>query len=159
MTGHTEPDKTRQLSASQEAAIALLLQGKTDGDVTEAVGVTRQTIWIWRHRHPAFVAEVNLRRREVWEAVIERLRGMLTPAVEALADGLKANDARLRLAAAVHVLRAMGVYGEGRGRYEPVAGPTTPEAVEQAQAEAESWRKSWEPLLRTPNLSQLSREG
>ena len=75
---------------------------------------------------------------------------MLTPAVEALAEGLKANDARLRLTAAVHVLRAIGLYGEVCRKYGEPTGPTTPEDVEKAGVEAEAWARFYAPLLRPP---------
>jgi hypothetical protein len=133
----TEPDKSRHLTPAQEVAIALVLAGKTDGEVAKAAGVTRQTVWEWRCRHPAFIAEVNRQRKEVWEVATERLRGLLGRAVEVLAEGLEGQDTRLRLAAAVHVLRAVGVYGlPGRP-----SGPVTPEAVEREEAQRDALAK------------------
>jgi hypothetical protein len=114
----------------------MMLAGKTDGEVAAAVGVSRQTVWEWRHRHPAFIAEVNRRRKEVWEAASERLRGLLTRAVEVLAEDLEGEDRRLRQQAAVHLLRAVGLYGEN---HRPT-GPTTAEAFEESAAFAEARR-------------------
>jgi hypothetical protein len=133
----TVPDKSRHLTPAQEVAIALVLAGKTDGEAALAAGVTRQTVWEWRHRHPAFIAEVNRQRQEVWEAATERLRGLLIRAVEVLDEGLNAEDRRLRLAAGVHVLRAVGIYGlPGRP-----SGPVTPEAVERDEAQRDALAK------------------
>ncbi|MGH2626244.1 MAG: helix-turn-helix domain-containing protein [Anaerolineales bacterium] len=140
----TEPDKSRHLSAAQEVAAACVLAGKTDGEVAEAVGVSRQTVWEWRHRHPVFIAEVNRRRVEVWEAASERLRGLVDRAVEVLEADLAGEDARLRQQAAVHVLRVVGLYGE----VPRPTGPTTPEGVQQAEAETGAWARLWAPLLR-----------
>ena len=55
----TKPDKTRQLSQEQMNSIEHLLQGKSDRAVSEAAGVSRQTVWEWRNRDPLFIAELN----------------------------------------------------------------------------------------------------
>jgi hypothetical protein len=60
----------------------------------------------------------------------ERLRGLLLRAVAVLAEDLNAEDRRLRQQAAVHVLRAVGLYGES---HRP-AGPTTVDEAEGAAA-------------------------
>jgi delta 1-pyrroline-5-carboxylate dehydrogenase len=133
----TDPDKSRHLTPAQEVAVALVVAGKTDREVAEANGVARQTVWTWRHYHPAFIAEVNRRRMEVWEAAVDRLRGLLVRAIEVLAEDLDAEDRRLRQQAAVHVLRAVGLYGE---HHRPT-GPTTAEEAEGASA-LEEMRRS-----------------
>lgn len=143
--GHlTIPDNTRHLTPAQEVAVALVLAGKTDGEVAHAAGVTRQTIWQWRHNHPTFIAEMNRARLEVWEAAIERLRRLLGRAVEVLEEGLDAQDPRLRQSAAVHILRTVGVYG---ALLRP-DGPTTLEEVEESSALAEAGRSLQRSLLR-----------
>ena len=55
----TKPDKTRQLSQEQMNAVEHLIQGKSDRAVSEAAGVSRQTVWEWRNRDPLFIAELN----------------------------------------------------------------------------------------------------
>ncbi len=132
----TEPDKSRHLNPVQEQAVALLLQGRPTGEVAEAVGVARQTLSEWRNHHPAFIAEMNRRRVEVWGAALQRLQALLGRAVEVLAEDLDAEDSRLRQQAAIHVLRAMGLYGEVFRRYGEPAGPTTPEGVAEAMNRA-----------------------
>src|SRR5579884_1829578 len=66
----TKPDISghlaRELSVAQLNAIDLLVCGATDGEAAEAVGVSRQTVNTWRHHDPAFVAELNSRRLEIW---------------------------------------------------------------------------------------------
>ena len=59
MSETTKSDKIRQLSQEQMNAIEHLLQGKSDRAVSEAVGVSRQTVWEWRNRDPLFIAELN----------------------------------------------------------------------------------------------------
>jgi Homeodomain-like domain len=61
MNGATEaikPDKIRQLSIEQLNAIDHLLQGKSDRATAEAVGVSRQTVWVWRKRDILYIAEL-----------------------------------------------------------------------------------------------------
>ena len=106
-----KPDKSRQrqkLSAAQRTAIGLLLQGKNDRQVAEQVGVSRQTVWDWRMRNPTFATELNRRRQEIWGTQTERLRNLVEKAVDVLETAV---DTEQSLSAAVHVLKAVGVYG------------------------------------------------
>lgn len=119
-------DNTRHLTQQQENALALILQGQTDGEVAQAVGVTRQTVNGWRNRDAEFAAELNRRRQELWGAQEQRLRNLLEKAVDVLAEDLDGEDLKLRQGAAVHVLRAVGLYG---ATLEP-KGETDPELLE-----------------------------
>lgn len=125
-----EADKTRQLNVKQENAIDLLLQGQNDREVAEAVGVSRQTVTEWRNGNPVFVAELNRRRKEVWGGQQERLRGLVAKAVDTLEEQLEdehgMTPVRVRQAAAVHILKAVGLYGT---KLQP-AGSSDPERVE-----------------------------
>ena len=84
-------DKCRQLSIEQENAIDLLLQGKSDREVAEAVGVSRQTVTEWRNGNALFAAELNRRRREVWGGQTERLRQLIAQAGERFGRGHATN--------------------------------------------------------------------
>jgi hypothetical protein len=132
----TVPDKSRHLTPAQELAVTLLLAGKTDKEAADAAGVSRQTVWTWRTHHPAFIAETNRRRKELWEAAIERLRGLLGRAVEVMEEDLEAQDPRVRQRAASLVLQVLGLMD--KRHWEP-AGPTTPEEVERAAARRAAW--------------------
>lgn len=123
----TKTDTSRQLSVKQEQAIELLVEGKTVTEVAEEVGVTRQTVSEWKNHDPVFVAEFNRRRSEMWEGGRERLRSLLDRAVEVLEKDLDGPDPKLRQIAAVHILKAVGVYG--KENFRPY-GPVTPEEVE-----------------------------
>ena len=59
MSEATKPDKTRQLSQEQMNAVEHLIQGKSDRAVSEAAGVSRQTVWGWRNNDVLFIAELN----------------------------------------------------------------------------------------------------
>ncbi|ATY83914.1 hypothetical protein CVV65_02155 [Kyrpidia spormannii] len=128
----TKADRSRQLSIEQLNAIDMLVQGKSDREVAEAVGVARQTVTEWRNRNPAFMAELNRRRQEVWGAQAERLRHLVARAVDVLEQDLEqTDDPKLRQSAAVHILRCVGLYG---ANLEPT-GPTDPEDIERREAE------------------------
>ena len=132
----TGTDKNRQLNHKQFNAIELLIQGKTDGDVADSIGVTRQTVNEWKNHDFHFIAEINLRRQMIWESQEERIRGLLEGAVDALESDLQSDDPKDRRAAAIHILRCVGLYGENLKPY----GETTPESVEQKVNEEELWK-------------------
>jgi hypothetical protein len=80
----TEPDKTGHISNPRHSqAIDLLLTGMNDREVAAAVNVRRQTVCEWRH-DPAFQAQLDSRRRELWAPYIERLQSLLPRAVESI---------------------------------------------------------------------------
>ena len=120
------------LSANQQRAIELAMAGNKDQEVAEAVGVTRETVCRWRHQ-PEFRAALNAYRKEVFGATRERLRDLATEAVEALAEGLADENPKVRVQAAVHILKAAKLYGE---RLPPI-GPTTAEAVIAAEKQGD----------------------
>jgi len=112
----TEADRSRQVTAAQELAIARLLSGGTDSEAAEAAGVTRQTVNAWKNENAAFQAELFARRQAVWQAQEDRLRWLLSVALDVLEGELEARAETLearkqRLQVAVHVLRASGLYG------------------------------------------------
>lgn len=153
--GHqTKADETghaghSSLSVPQLAAVELLAVGKTDTEAAEALGVTRQTVNGWKNHDPAFRAEVNRRRRELWEEAHDRLRGLATKALDVLAGALE-GDRETALPAAVHVLKALKVYGE----VGAPNGPATVEGVLLAEAEREASRELSE---RTATLDPVAR--
>lgn len=71
-----------------------------------------------------------------------RLTQLATSAVDVLEEALHSSDPRVRLSAAIHVLKALKLYGDN---YEP-AGPTTPEGVEAER----KWSETIEKLLGAP---------
>lgn len=135
MSKRTEADRSRQLTEAQELALASLLSGSSDAEAAQAAGVTRQTVNGWRNECAPFMAELQARRLSLWEAQQDRLRKLLGGAVDVLeseltqeGDTLEAR--RARLAAAVHVLRASGLYGASLAP----AGSLSVEEIETRQA-------------------------
>ena len=127
-----ESNKTGQLNVKQENAIDLLVQGKTDGEVAQAVGMARQTIQSWRTTNSLFKAELNRRREELWAGGSDRLRALIGEAVSILEGDLaNVDEPRLRQQAAVHILKAVGIYGAD---LKP-AGETDADAIEITEFE------------------------
>jgi len=101
-------DKKRQketLSIEQLNAIDLLVLGKCDREVAEAVGVARQTVTSWRLYNPYFQAELNRRRKEVWGAAVDKLRSLLLKALDTVEKSIDQGDAKT----AIQVLRMAGL--------------------------------------------------
>ena len=64
-------------TVEQLNAIDHLVHGATDQETAEAVGVHRVTVTRWRNYDVVFQAELNRRRREVWQVSTDRLRALL----------------------------------------------------------------------------------
>lgn len=134
----TKPDNDgqllRNLSITQRNAIDLLVAGKTDAEVADATGVTRQTVCGWRNHHPAFIAELNARRQEMWGFASDRLRSLMPTALSALEVALTDDPPDWR--AAIKVLELTGL-SQVAGR---PTGPTDGKSVLDEMLRARSER-------------------
>ena len=129
----TKIDKTGQilrgqLSIEQHNAIDLLILGKKDREVAEVCGVTRQTVNTWKHE-PEFLAELNLRRAGLWDEDIDKLRSLVGEAIAVLENDLRGDDKIARRVAALHILRAVGIFGND---WQP-KGPTSVSRITLSQ--------------------------
>jgi hypothetical protein len=90
----------RGLTLPQQNAVDLLASGKNDTETAAAVGVNRVTVTRWRLYDPVFQAALNALRRETWGVSLERLRGLIPMALDALAEILSdaAHPGRLKVA-------------------------------------------------------------
>jgi hypothetical protein len=132
----TDPNKTQHLSAAQLAAVELVVLGKPDGEVAAAGGVTRPTVWGWRHYHPGFMVALNARRRELFGQAGDRLRALLGKALDVLEAELAPEDSwsEPRLKTALKILEYAGAGGLVAQVAQP--GPEDPEAILAAAARA-----------------------
>ena len=151
----TNPDTPDwSLSEQQRTAVDLIVSGKNLQDTADAIAVTRQTVSEWLNHHPGFQAALNRRRQELWGDMIDGLRALVPKALAVLAREL---DGEAPLAAAIHVLKACGLYG---GIATPT-GPTDPGTIAIAQeleaderqhaaheAEITKKRRSFERMMR-----------
>jgi malate synthase len=101
--------KTDNLTPQQAAAADLLAFGATVTDAAATVKVSRQTVSEWLNHHAGFQAVLNARRRELFAENQERLRSLIPKALETLEGSL--GDEKQAMAAAVHILKAAGLYG------------------------------------------------
>lgn len=92
------------LSAQQWQAIGLLVAGAKQVEIAETLGVTQETVSRWRNS-PLFAAALNLAVRDAYAATIGEVRGLVKDAVSALKECMYSEDERLRLSAALAVLR------------------------------------------------------
>lgn len=92
------------LSIEQQRAVLLVMTGATDAVVAEQVGVSRSTINKWRHTSPAFRLALENARKQEFERMRDRLRGLAEKAVAVIEGHLAENS----LQAAVAVLKGCG---------------------------------------------------
>lgn len=64
------------LTGQQETVIAALIDGKTQKEAAELAGVTPETVSRWKASDPLFLATLNLRRQELWDAHAQRLTAL-----------------------------------------------------------------------------------
>ena len=101
------------LTVLQERAIRLLMTGLSDQAVADELDIARQTVNNWRHNDAAFSAGFNAERQALWSTHREKLRSLVSQAVDVLAEDMVATlEPKLRQSAAIHVLKAVGLYGQ-----------------------------------------------
>lgn len=108
------------LTLAQQSAVALLVAGKNDTQTAAALGLNRVTVTRWRLYSPAFQAELNVRRAEVWAVGAAKLQALVTEALDVMAEGVKEGNFVSRFAVAREVLKLAGQPPT------PVVGPTDP---------------------------------
>jgi hypothetical protein len=119
-----------KLTPEQLNAIDLLILGKTDREVSELVGVRRETVTKW-HKNPFFTAELNVKREALWTDAKLRLKALVHEAVNTLTSGLHSTDEKIAITAAVHILKVTGLYE--KGGVGSIDLPKTPEEAVWAQ--------------------------
>jgi len=73
--------------------------------VAEAIGANRSTITEWRNHNVYFQAELNKRRKEVWETTIDEMRSLLSGALKTVKQAIDQGDAKI----ALEVLKMAGL--------------------------------------------------
>lgn len=141
--------KTSQnLTIEQENAIDLLLTGLSDNEVAKQVGVTRETVCRWRNDNAAFIVELNKRRQAIWGSSLDKLRGLIPKAIEVLEKNISTSEVydSVAVAAAVHVLKAVGLYGADMN---PATLPVSEKEIEIA-AKEKAGQLSLKEMLSSP---------
>lgn len=125
--------ETVALSPVQWQAVQLIVAGRRGVDVAAELDVTPETVSRWRAL-PVFQAALNVGVRDSYCSTIGRLRDARTGALDVLCALLQSEDERLRLSAALSVLRLHLALDAGAQ-----ALPTTPAAVAADRERAMLW--------------------
>jgi hypothetical protein len=93
------------LSGPQAVAAAALATGATVSDAATAAGVHRATVSAWAHHDATFIAMTNQLRAEAFGQLADRLRVVVTAALETVAAAIGGGN----VDAALAVLKLAGV--------------------------------------------------
>jgi DNA-binding CsgD family transcriptional regulator len=89
--GSFQPDP---LTPEQDAAITLLLEGRTDQEVADIINRDRATVWRWKTRIPFFMATLEAKRQEVFGVALQRLRNLLSRAIDNIQGSIEDGDVK-----------------------------------------------------------------
>ena len=98
-------DDPEELSEEQLQAIPLIVQGKTDAEVGEAIGRTRETVNRWRNHDEDFAWALDDARDSFMESQRVAVSAGAQMAVSALEELLDSEDDKVRLQAASLLLK------------------------------------------------------
>lgn len=101
---NTSAQETLALTPLHHQAIALLLAGRTDTAIAAALGISRSTLFRWKHYHPLFQAILNRLQAANWSATLHRLRSIYSRAAKVMDQNLRSPDPDLRFRAAQTLL-------------------------------------------------------
>jgi len=124
----TQLDNSRQLSEKQLTSIPHILIGKSDEEVANEVGVTRQTVNNWRNHDPDFIAELNLRRQEIWDNNLDRMRQIAHSAIDIIEDNLDSKDEKVKREAAYFIAKQINL-----SKHIQPKGETNPNKIKSKQ--------------------------
>ena len=94
------------LTEEQIQAIPLIIEGKSDAEVGEEIGKTRETVNRWRNHDEDFKRELERVRKSYLEAQIAAVSARAHKAIAVLDNLLDSDDERIRLQAASLLLKS-----------------------------------------------------
>jgi hypothetical protein len=92
------------LLPQQWTAIGLLVSGKRQADIATEIAVSQETLSRWRN-NPVYMAALNQAIRDCYAGTIGLVRNVVGDAVEAIKSCLQSEDDRVRLSAAVTLIK------------------------------------------------------
>jgi len=98
------PNEKNRLREQQAIAVEMLVLGKPLGAIAKALEIDPRTLYRWR-QDELFRAQIDSRRAEVWGGAIDRLKDLVHPSIEVMAEHLADRYDRARFRAASMVLR------------------------------------------------------
>ena len=108
-----ETNPSNEMNEKEEMALALILQGRKDAEVAEALGVSRMTIWRWKKYDAGFIQALEEKRAHLRQQAEDNILELTESAVNAIRDALNENDPRIRLQAANLVF---GILRDNKGK-------------------------------------------
>jgi len=105
--GDQDPHKQDKdmLTMRQEQALEMMLEGVSDGDIAQKIGVTRQTVNNWRNNDYHFRFMLSQRRLQVWEKRRDEMADLYQEAMTVVRKELKSRNAKTRFKAAAQILK------------------------------------------------------
>ena len=97
-----------KLKVKWPKAIELILQGKKDSEVAAALGITRETVNRWKNQDDDFIVALNVTRLKIWEKFYDRLRSLVTPAIDVLEKDIQESCS---VRTSLEILKIVGLYG------------------------------------------------
>lgn len=120
-----------KVNVKKSQAVMLLASGKKAKEAAEDLGVSPETISVWR-REPEFEAEINCLRLESLQAARTQLQSLAVEAVSTLQVLMSdAKSDSIRLKACETVLGAAGITDPSTGLWAWGIGKTSAKAVAQ----------------------------
>jgi transposase-like protein len=92
------------LLPQQWQAIGLLVAGKRQAEIATEIGVSQETLSRWRNS-PVYMAALNQAIRDCYAGTVGLVRNVVVDAVEAIKGCLQSEDDRVRLSAAVTLIK------------------------------------------------------
>ena len=105
---------SENLNEKQELALHLVLEGLTDNQIAERVGVSWQRVNIWRNQDIAFMRALEERKRVLREVHLGQLMHMVGKAMEVVREAMDTGTEQTRLKAAMYVLKLAGLQEQGK---------------------------------------------
>jgi hypothetical protein len=87
-----------KLSPKQITALQLMMEGKTDHEISLKLVVTRPTVTIWRNKNPFFRALLNQLKRERIFAIQDKQQELLSKALDVIDAALQDADVHVAMA-------------------------------------------------------------
>src|SRR4051812_10899257 len=106
------PNRENGLNEKRLAAIEMLILGKAVGAVAKALEIDPRTLYRWR-QDELFCEALHARRAEVWGGATDRLKDLVHPSIEVMAEHLADRYDRARFRAASMVLRLVNLKQQG----------------------------------------------
>ena len=99
-----EETANSDLANKKSLALPLILTGKSDQQVADEIGVSRQTILNWRNRDPHFMKELKEARESLRQAQLATLSRIVDKAFKTVEELLDSQDPKVKMRTALNVL-------------------------------------------------------